>query len=92
MNNSKHEFDRIADKLRVADANLARGNTVAETCQVLAISRATYYRWKNRYDGVGVIEMQRIKVLEEENVKLRKQIEQLSLEVGVLHEVLRGKA
>lgn len=36
------------------------------------ICEQTFYRWKRMYGGLGVSEVQRIKVLEEENRKLKQ--------------------
>jgi putative transposase len=48
------------------------GVPVAEICRKAGISQATYFNWKERYDGMQPPEMRRLKQLEDENSKLKK--------------------
>ena len=50
----------------------ADGIPVADICRKAGISQATYFNWKKRYDGLLPTEMRRLKLLEDENAKLRK--------------------
>ena len=50
-----------------------------EFCGKAAISQATYFNWKRKYNGLLPTEMRRLKQLEDE--KLRKVVADLSLEV-----------
>ncbi|MBK9480869.1 MAG: transposase [Bacteroidetes bacterium] len=36
------------------------------------LSRATFYKWRQRYGGMEASELKRIKELEEENAKLKR--------------------
>jgi len=38
----------------------------------MGIAEQTFYRWKKKFAGMGVAEVRRLKVLEEENRKLRQ--------------------
>jgi transposase-like protein len=40
---------------------------VADLCRTHGITKRTYYRWKARYGGMELSEMQRLKQLEDEN-------------------------
>ena len=55
------------------------------------ISEATYFNWKKRYDGLLPDEMRRLKLLEDENSKLKKLVADLSLDKAMLQDVLRRK-
>ena len=50
----------------------ADGIAVADICRKAGISQATYFNWKKKYDGLLPTEMRRLKLLEDENAKLRK--------------------
>jgi putative transposase len=65
----------------------ADGHPVAEICRKAGISEATYFNWKKKYGGLLPDEMRRLKVLEDENAKLKK----LSLDKAILQDVLRRK-
>lgn len=71
--------------LRQADTGVA----VAEVCRKMGISEATYYNWKQKYGGLGVPELRRLKQLEEENQQLKQLVAALSLDKQMLQDVLK---
>ena len=46
------------------------------------------YRWNKQCAGMGVAELRRLKQLEEENRKLKQLVADLSLDKGMLQDVL----
>ena len=62
-----------------------------EICRKLGVSEATFYRWKKQFAGMGVVEIRRLKQLEEENTKLKRLVADLSLDKTMLQDVLRRK-
>ena len=50
-----------------------------------------YYRWRSKYGGLMPSEMKRLKVLEEENVRLKRLVANLSLDKEMLQDVIRRK-
>ncbi len=64
MKKSRFTEEQIAFALRLADY----GTPVAEVCRQVGISEATFYIWKKKYADLGVAELRRLKVLEDENV------------------------
>jgi transposase-like protein len=69
---------------------LNQPNPVAEVCRKLGISEQTYYRWRKEYGGMRVDQARRLKELEQENVRLKKPVADLSLDNAILKEVNRG--
>ena len=69
----------------------ADGHPVAEICRRAGISQATYFNWKKKYDGLLPAEMRRLKLLEDENAKLRKLVADLALDREMLQDVIRRK-
>ena len=67
------------------------GKTVTEICREAGISQQTFYRWKRKYDGMGVAELRRLKQLEKENTRLKQLVADLSLDKHMLQEVIRKK-
>ena len=67
------------------------GTPVSEVCRKMGISEQTFYRWKKKFQGMGVAEVRTLRVLEEENRKLRQLVTDLSLDKQMLQEVLRKK-
>jgi putative transposase len=56
------------------------------------IAEQTFYRWKRKFAGMGIAEVRRLKVLEEENRKLKQLVADLSLDKQMLQDVLRKKS
>jgi len=57
----------------------------------MGISDQTFYRWKKKYGGLGVAEVRRLKMLEEENRKLEQLVADLSLDKVMLQDALQRK-
>jgi len=55
------------------------------------ISEATVYNWKAKFGGMDVSEAQRLKVLEDENAKLKKLLAEQMLDAAALRELLSKK-
>lgn len=79
--------EQIAFALRQVDGGL----TVGEVCRKLGIAEATFYRWKQKFAGLGVAEIRRLKQLEDENSKLKRLVADLTLDKTMLQDALRKK-
>ena len=87
MKKSKYTEEQIAFALRQAET----GTRVAEICRKMGICEATFFRWKNKYGGLGVSELRRLRQLEEENRRLKRMVADLSLDKQMLQDVLSKK-
>lgn len=87
MKKSKFTEDQIAFALKQAEL----GTSVEEVCRKMGISQATFYVWKKRYGGIGPSELRRLRVLEEENRKLKQIVADLSLDKAMLQAVVAKK-
>ncbi len=67
------------------------GRKVAEVCREHGVSQATYYKWKSKYGGMEVADIQRLKELETENKRLKQMFADLSLENVALKDVIAKK-
>lgn len=76
---------QIVFALRQAES----GTAVEEVMRKLEISEATFYRWKKKYAGLDSAEIRRLRLLEEENAKLKRLVADLSLDKAMLQDVLR---
>ena len=55
------------------------------------MSEPTYYTWKKEFGDSGVTELKRLKMLENENAKLKRIVADLTLDKQILQEVVRKK-
>ena len=85
MKSSRYTAEQIAIALRQAEG----GTPVLEVCRKMGVAEQTFYRWKKKFLGMGVAEVRRLKVLEEENRKLKQLVAELSLDKQMLQDVLR---
>ena len=64
---------------------------MAEVCRKAGISQATYFNWKTKYAGLMPSEMRRLHELEDENVRLKRIVADLTLDREMLQDVIRRK-
>jgi putative transposase len=83
----RYSEEQIIGFLREADAGLP----VKELCRRHGFSEASYYLWRNKYGGLDVSEVKRLKTLEQENARLKKLLAESLLEQEVTREALRKK-
>ena len=86
----RHTAEQVIGKLRQAEAELAAGQSVAQVCQKLGVSEATFHRWQARYGGLKASEAKRLRELEAENARLKKLVAELLLDKEMLREAARG--
>ena len=87
MRKSRFTQEQIAYALRQAE----QGTAVAELCRKMGVSEQAFYTWKKKYAGMGIVELRRVKRLEDENRRLKSLVADLTLDKHVLQEVLRKK-
>lgn len=63
------------------------GRKVAEICREFGISEQTFYNWKNKYGGMTLSELQRVKELEVENARLKRIVADQQISIDILKEV-----
>jgi putative transposase len=57
----------------------------------MGISQATFYIWKKKFGELGASEVRRLRQLEEENLRLKKLVADLTLDKSILQEVIKKK-
>jgi transposase-like protein len=70
------------------EAALAAGKTVTEASGDCGVGLATYYVWRRDYGGMTPHQLKRVMQLEAEQQRLRKRIEDLSVDSEILRKVL----
>jgi putative transposase len=64
------------------------GVPVAEVIRKTGISEQTFYRWKAKYAGLEVDEVRKMAQLQEENLRLKQLVAELTLDKTMLQDVL----
>jgi putative transposase len=63
------------------------GMPVAELIRKVGISEQTFYRWKKQYAGLQSDQVRELKLLQEENARLKKLVADLSLDKAILQDI-----
>ena len=87
MRKGRYTEEQIDFALKQAE----QGTAVAEVCRKMGVSEATFFRWKQKFGGLGPSELRKLRQLEDENTKLKKLVADLSLDKAMLQEVLAEK-
>jgi putative transposase len=69
-------------------AEQERGLTTAQVCRKHGLSPATFYKWKAKFGGLDVSEARRLKLIEDENRRLKKLLAEAVLDNAALKDML----
>jgi putative transposase len=67
------------------------GTPAVQVCRKLGITETTFYRWRSKYDGVGVGQSREVRALRDENQKLKQIVANLLLDKEGSTDFLRKK-
>ena len=87
----RRNADQIAQVLREADRDLAKGLTVGDVCRKIGVTSATYYRWRQRHDPEIVDNDRRCRELESEVNRLKRLVAELMLDKQMLQDIAKKK-
>jgi putative transposase len=87
MKRTRFTEEQIIAVLREAES----GAAVKDLCRRAGISAVTFYRWKSKFEGMDISEMRRLRLLEDENVRLKKIVAQQALDIDALKAVVSKK-
>ena len=68
-----------------------QGKSVEEISREHGISRATFYKWRQRFGGMDASELKKIKQLEAENARLKRMYTNLALELETAKYIIEKK-
>jgi len=63
------------------------GLSAAELCRKHGISDATFYTWRAKYGGMEINDLRKLRLLEEENRKLKRLVADQALDILALKEI-----
>jgi transposase-like protein len=82
--------EEIVGKLRQVEVLTSQGKLVADALRSIGVTEATYYRWRSEYGGLKLDQVKRLKLLEQENTRLKRAVADLTLEKLILKEAASG--
>lgn len=87
MKRSKFSPTQIAKILKEYEL----GKDVETLSREYGVSRATFYKWRQRYGGMEASELKRVKQLEEEHAKLKRMYADLAIELDMAKYIIEKK-
>mgnify|MGYP001799495316 CR=1 FL=1 len=76
MRPSKFTEDQIVQALR----QVKTGTSAVEICRKMGVTETTFYRWRKKYNGVGLSESHEVRELLDENRRLKEIVANLLLD------------
>jgi putative transposase len=64
-----------------------QAENIREVCRRHNLTEQTFYRWRNKYGGMEVSEIKRLRELEKENAELKKIVAEQMLDIRMLKDV-----
>ena len=80
-----------ADKIISILKEREEGSSIAEITRKHGISKSAFHKWKIKYGGMNVNDAAKLKTLEQENIRLKRLVADLSLDNIALKDVLSKK-
>lgn len=87
MKKSQFTPTQIAGILKEFDG----GKTAEQINREYGVSKASLYKWRQRYGGMEASELKRIKELEDENVRLKRMYANLAMELDTAKYIIEKK-
>ena len=87
MRKSKFTDKQIVEILRMIED----GAPVVETLREKGVSKDTYYKWKQKFNGMQSSDVKKLRELERENAKLKKMYADMALANEALKDVIEKK-
>lgn len=90
MAKKRFQAEQIIGKLREAEVEISKGQTVAQIAKKLGITEQTYYRWRKEYGGLRTDQAKRLKEQEKQIARLKQVVANQALDMEILREAASG--
>lgn len=87
MRKNRYAEEQIVRILKESEAGLR----TEEIIRKYGVSRNTFYRWRQKYGGMELSDVKRMKNLEDENRQLKQIVANQALEIAAVKAVLQKK-
>ena len=87
MKRKRFSPEQIASILKEFD----NGKTVEELVRTHGLSKAAFYKWRQRYGGMSSDELKKMKSPEEENRRLKHMYAELAMDLKLAKEIIEKK-
>jgi putative transposase len=82
--NRRYTEEQIVNILKEAQA----GSRAEDLCRKYNVCINTFYRWKQKYSGMEVSDVKKLRALEDENRRLKQMVAEQALELRATKDLL----
>jgi putative transposase len=90
MAKKRFQAEQIIGKLREAEVEISKGQTIGQIAKKLGITEQTYYRWRKEYGGLRTDQAKRLKEQEKQIARLKQVVANQALDMEILREAASG--
>ena len=83
MEKKRYSEEQIIQILKESES----GVKTSDLCRKYGMSEQSFYKWKAKYGGMELSDVKKMKLLEEENRKLKKLVAEQALDIMVLKDL-----
>jgi putative transposase len=77
----------VVSILKEAEAGLSIG----DLCRKYGVAQGTFFRWKSKFSGLEVADVQKMREMSEENGRLKRIVADQALQIDAMKAVLQKK-
>jgi putative transposase len=90
MAKKRFQAEQIIGKLREAEVEISKGQTIGQVVKKLGVTEQTYYRWRKEYGGLRTDQAKRLKEQERQIARLKQVVANQALDMEILREAASG--
>jgi putative transposase len=90
MAKKRFQAEQIIGKLREAEVEISKGQSIGQVAKKLGITEQTYYRWRKEYGGLRTDQAKRLKEQEKQIARLKQVVANQALDMEILREAASG--
>ena len=87
MKRKRYTSEQVVSILKEAESGLS----ITEICRKYGVSQGTFFRWKSKYSGLEVTDIEKMRQLADENGRLKRLVADQALQIDAMKEVLQKK-
>ena len=88
MGKNRYTPEQIIRKLHEVEVLISQGMKTPQAARQAWIVEHTFYRWRKEYGGIRIDQAKRLKVLEKENLQLKKLVAEKELDIQIYRDTL----
>jgi putative transposase len=90
MAKKRFQAEQSIGKLREAEIEISKGQTIGQVVKKVGVREQMYYRWRKEYGGLRTDQAKRLKEQEKQIARLKQVVANQALDMEILREAASG--